>query len=237
MFDGSQPPVEIKLAIENTRVENHLVVVGEKYTLSVVEHLFSALYGLNHFNVRIEVYGGEIPFLDGSSRDFVAALEGLETTPCSGIRIDDVVYVNDAHGSLHYTPADGNKLLVEMSLSHPYIGTQNLAMEITPASYAKSIAPARTFVFTEENDERLKDLPPYGIGITSSNIFARSPLRFADEPVRHKLLDLLGDLYVLGRPVYGRIKAKNTSHRLNLCFVRELLAAHSMLRTDRVLGR
>lgn len=228
LMDESLPPAEINLSMNNIDVENHSVAVGERRKVAVVEHLFSALCGLNHFNVQLEVNGEEIPFFDGSSMDFVEALDDLETRPCAGIRIGYEVYVNDEHGSLHYMPSGGNELYVEMSLNHPYLRKQSFTLNVTPASYSRDVAPARTFVFTDEDDVRLKDLPPYGIGITPINIYARTPLRFPDEPVRHKLLDLLGDLYVLRRPIYGRIIGKNTSHQLNLHFVRELLAAHAI---------
>jgi UDP-3-O-acyl-N-acetylglucosamine deacetylase len=225
-------PVEISLEIEKISVENHLVAVGGRSGVRVVEHLFSALYGLNQFNVHIDVYGEEMPFFDGSSVDFVRALKKMNTEHVAGIRFHDNVMVNDEHGSLLYTPTEGEELFVEMTLSHSYIGVQDFAMRITPDDYAREIAPARTFVFTDEDDVRLKDLPPYGIGITSNNIYARSPLRFPDEPVRHKLLDLLGDLYVLKKPINGKITGRNTSHQLNLSFVRKLLAAQSMSHHD-----
>jgi UDP-3-O-acyl-N-acetylglucosamine deacetylase len=112
-----------------------------------------------------------------------------------------------------------------MTLRHEYIGEQNLALKIDAAEYIKEIATARTFVFTEEGDPRLQRIPAYGIGITGKNTYSASPLRFADEPVRHKILDLLGDLYVIRQPIYGLIKGVNTSHCLNLEFVRELRAA------------
>jgi UDP-3-O-acyl-N-acetylglucosamine deacetylase len=112
-----------------------------------------------------------------------------------------------------------------MVLSHAYIGSQRIVCTLSPQFYTKEIAPARTFVFTNEDDPRLKNLPPYGIGITKNGIRAVTPLRFPDEPVRHKLLDLLGDLYVLKRNLYGRITGRNTSHRINLEFVRRLIVA------------
>jgi UDP-3-O-acyl-N-acetylglucosamine deacetylase len=109
-----------------------------------------------------------------------------------------------------------------MELFHPFISKQNISLEIDEKSYVSEIAPSRTFVFTDESDPRLKDLPPYGIGITKNNIYSSEPLRYKDEPVRHKILDLLGDLYVLKKKLFGKITGRNTSHILNLEFAREL---------------
>ena len=224
LHHDAQQPVEIAYTIANIEVQNHLVFIGEQHRVGVVEHLFSALYGLNQFNVRLDVHGEEIPFFDGSSVDFVKALKGLNQDQYSGIRLDDRISVHENGGSILYTPSAAGELYVDMSLTHPYIGVQSMTLKIVPASYEAQIAPARTFVFTDESDARLVDPPPYGIGITREKMYARTPLRFPDEPVRHKILDLLGDLYALKRPIYGEITGKNTSHYLNLQFVRKLLS-------------
>ena len=221
----SQEPVEIGYDIDNIVVENHTISVGGQHGIGVVEHLFSTLYGMSLFNVRIDVYGKEIPFFDGSSAYFAREVQRLNNDHIQGIRLDAPIQVNDPDGSIHYAPLDSDELIVEMSLIHPYINVQNLAVKITPASYIKEIAPARTFIFTDEHDKRLQDLPPYGIGITRENVYAKTPLRFPDEPVRHKILDLLGELYVLQRPIFGKITGRNTSHRLNLRFMRKLVSA------------
>jgi len=213
----------IGLSVDNIRVDNHLVSLGEKPQVHVVEHLFSALYGLQLFTVRIDVYGNEIPFFDGSSREFTASLQGMQNhTVLDILRLNKCVSVRQGESFITYEPLRNDKLLIEMVLSHPYIETQRISLEIDENSYKREIAPARTFVFTHENDPRLKNLPPYGIGITSNAIYSAQPLRFADELVRHKMLDLLGDLYVLGRALAGKLHCRNTSHNLNLEFVKKL---------------
>jgi len=213
----------IALNIRNIRVDNHLVSLGEKPRLQVVEHLFSALYGLQLFTVRIDVYGDEIPFFDGSSQEFVALLQHMQNhTVPDIVRSDRCISVQQGESFIIYEPLHNDKLLIEMTLAHPYIETQRISLEIDENSYKKEIASARTFVFTHENDSRLKNLPPYGIGITSNGIYSAQPLRFPDELVRHKMLDLLGDLYVLGRTLIGKLHCWNTSHNLNLQFVKRL---------------
>jgi UDP-3-O-[3-hydroxymyristoyl] N-acetylglucosamine deacetylase len=204
-----------------------MVAVGGQHRLHVVEHLFSALYGLNLFDVRIDVYGDEVPFFDGSSSDFVFAVNGLKNQGYRAMRLGREISVRRGDSYIHYTPRETDDLTIEMSLTHQYIGNQRIVLEINPNSYEKEIAPARTFVFTDDNDPRLQQLPPYGIGITGSRMYAAAPLRFPDEPVRHKLLDLLGDMYVLKKKIYGKISGNNTSHELNFRFVHKLASAMS----------
>ncbi|MEO0161508.1 MAG: UDP-3-O-acyl-N-acetylglucosamine deacetylase [candidate division WOR-3 bacterium] len=212
--------VSIPLSLENIQVENHTLVMGKN--LMVVEHLLSALNGLGIFNIQIDVFGKEVPFFDGSSQEFVKILAHYPESPPPRLKVNTKILVKGENSYILYEPMDGDVLFVEMELEHPYIGTQKLALTINRENYIKEIAPARTFVFTTESDPRLKKLPPYGIGITAQGIYAHEPLRFDDEPVRHKILDFLGDLYVLKRKLTGRIKAKNTSHALNLQFVKML---------------
>lgn len=222
----SREPLSLAYEIRNIRIRDHLVSVGEQYRLNLVEHFFSALYGLNLFNIKIDVYGDELPFFDGSSIEFVRALERVSNgSPPQSIRLRESFVVEEGNSSIYYVPDDTDELVVDMELSHSYIGTQRTILRLTPETYEKEIAPARTFVFTNEDDPRLKNLPPYGIGITGEKIYSATPLRFPDEPVRHKVLDLLGDLYVLKKSLRGKIVCKNTSHHMNLEFVRRLIWA------------
>ncbi len=213
----------ISLDIENVRVDNHLVSLGEKPQLHVVEHLFSALYGLQLFNVRIDVYGNEIPFFDGSSQEFVVSLQDMQNRIVPDIlRFNKCISVRLGESFIRYEPLDEEKLIIEMELHHPHIKMQKIAIELNEDSYIHEIAPARTFVFTDEKDTRLKNLPPYGIGITKDNVYSSEPLRFSNELVRHKILDLLGDLFVLKKKLSGKIRCRNTSHYLNFLFVKKL---------------
>ena len=221
----SAASVNIAYDIGNILIENHSVIIDAELRLYVVEHLFSALYGLNLFNVRVDVYGDELPFFDGSSRDFVEALKSLENGHDRTAVLRNRIEVVEGESYLAYTPSNADCLIFEMSLSHPHIGTQSLVFKAEPETYASEVAPARTFLFMNEDDPRLHRLPPYGIGITNRGVYSAQPLRFPDEPVRHKLLDLLGDLYILKRRLAGKITGVNTSHRLNLRFARKLLLA------------
>lgn len=225
VHEDSRPPVLIPLSIQNISVNNHLVVLGQKPRVGVIEHLFSALYGLALYDVRIDVFGDELPFYDGSSKRFVEILQQFEKKkPFNTLKILDHVEVRTTGSYLCYEPSGQNALHIDMELHHPFIQTQRIELEISAESYLREIAPSRTFVFTSEGDPRLQQLPPYGIGITQDKVYSAEPLRFHNELVRHKVLDLLGDLYILQRRIAGKITARNTSHSLNMQFVRAVLS-------------
>jgi len=224
LYDGYRNPVSIEYGIDSMRVGDHVVSVGQKCRVRVVEHLFSALYAMKLFCVRIDVHGEEIPFFDGSSSEFVRALRELPSDDLSGIRTTRRIEIDHGSSSISYTPVPADELVVEMYLKHPYIGEEQMILNINADSYRKEIAPARTFVFTTEDDPRLRNIPPYGVGITEKGIYSETPLRFENEPVRHKIQDLLGDLHVIGRPLRGKIRGENTSHSLNLAFARILIS-------------
>jgi UDP-3-O-[3-hydroxymyristoyl] N-acetylglucosamine deacetylase len=224
MHTDSKQPLLIPLSITNMRVKNHLVSLGQQIQVDVVEHLFSALYGLNLFNVKIDVYGNELPFFDGSSLQYAEVLKPLVSPRHrKTFFVNKKITVSQGSSFLIYEPLVEKKLFIDMELFHPFIDRQRLDLEINEKNYLKEIAPARTFVFTNEKDPRLKDLPPYGIGITAEQIYSKEPLRFSDELVRHKILDLLGDLYVLKSRLKGRITCRNTSHILNLKLAHRLI--------------
>lgn len=200
------------------------VSVGQKPGIHVVEHLFSALYGFNLFNVQIDVFGNELPFFDGSSRAYTEELKKIiaKEKP-SGFCLDKKILVSHGSSFIIYESLKEDILIIDMELFHPFIGKQQINLEITEKNYLEEIAPARTFAFTNEMDPRLNDLPPYGIGVTKDNIYSTEPLRYKDELVRHKILDLLGDLYVLQKKLVGKITGRNTSHLLNLEFVSKIV--------------
>ncbi|UCG91690.1 MAG: UDP-3-O-acyl-N-acetylglucosamine deacetylase [candidate division WOR-3 bacterium] len=223
VHDDSRAPIRVPLNIQNVLVENHLVSLGTTPRVDVVEHLFSALYGLNLFGVRIDVFGHEVPFFDGSSGPFVDMLRTIHVNSSySVLNVDREILIREQNSFIRYEPSRREQLFIDMELSHPYIETQKIILTINRENYINEIAPARTFVFTDENDPRLKNLPPYGIGITKKRIYSVTPLRFWNEPVRHKLLDLLGDIYIIRKKLVGNITCKNTSHRLNQKFIKIL---------------
>lgn len=206
------------------KIQNHFVYFGRDPAIKRVEHLFSALYGLRIFSVIIHLTGQEMPFFDGSSAPFVRMLAGRLPARRHPLRsLSRPFKIHSDRSFLCYEPQPARRLIVDVSLEHRWLGCQRLQLPITPRTYQKEIAPARTFAFTSLRDPRLVKLPPYGFAVTARGIFSRQPIRYPDEAVRHKILDLLGDLYVLGIPLAGTIRGYNTSHRLNHMFVRKMM--------------
>jgi UDP-3-O-acyl-N-acetylglucosamine deacetylase len=216
--------VALEVSTDTIRVKNHLVAIQSNgANLDVVEHLFSALYGMDAFGVRVVVSGLAMPIFDGSSSNYAEVLDHDRIKSFDRARVTHPVVVHEQGSFIQFEPSMDDMLVITMRLEHAYIGSQQITITLDPETYRREIAPARTFVYTDETDPRLKNLPPYGIGITEKRIYAAEPLRFSDEPVRHKVLDLCGDLFVLQKRLCGTLRAFNTFHQLNHKFVARLM--------------
>ncbi len=219
-------PLPINLSTETIGTKKHSLSIGKNLKVNVVEHLFSALYGLDMFHVQIDFRTKEVPFFDGSSKMFADFLGRFEPQKSlKSLRLNRQIIIRQGDSFIHYVPQRKDELIIKMELAHSYISPQEIVLNINRKNYINEIAPARTFVFTDEDDPRLQNLPAYGIGITKNGTYSSESLRFSNELVRHKILDLLGDLFVLKRRLSGRIIGRNTSHLLNLEFVRSLAEA------------
>jgi UDP-3-O-[3-hydroxymyristoyl] N-acetylglucosamine deacetylase len=204
-------------------------------SIGTVEHLLSAAAGEGLDNCLIEIDGPEVPILDGSALPFVrlfhaAGFERQETL-AAPLTLDREVALERGDRSVRYEPG-GDSLVItyEIDFQHPYVGRQSLTWTARPADYAGQIAPARTFGFLREVEElRSRGLARGGslqnaVVLDDEGILS-GPLRFRDEFVRHKVLDLLGDLALLGRPLHGTILARKAGHALHVEFARALEAA------------
>ena len=199
-----------------------------------VEHLLAALqgYGVTNLMVKME---GEVPVLDGSALAFCEMLEDAGIVEQGGPGIEPFV-VRERHevslegNTISVEPYDG--LIVDYTLDYPEpVGVQHYVYEFQgPESFRKEIAPARTFGFVHE----FRKLATHGLAaggrldncvLIGEDGVINGELRFDDEFVRHKILDVLGDFALLGQPLRGRIIARATGHRHNVAMVRELLQA------------
>ena len=200
--------------------------------IRTVEHLLSALHAYGVSNLLIKVHG-EIPVLDGSAVEFCALLEqvGVEEQdePLPELVVDRKYQVGEGDKSLVLEPAEG--FSVSYSLSYPPpVGDQFHEFTLTsPAAYKSEIAPARTFGFMRD----VKMMNELGLGsggrldnfiLVGEDNVINTELRFPDEFVRHKILDIIGDLYLLGYPIRGKVTARLTGHRDNIAILREILA-------------
>jgi UDP-3-O-[3-hydroxymyristoyl] N-acetylglucosamine deacetylase/3-hydroxyacyl-[acyl-carrier-protein] dehydratase len=205
-------------------------------SIDTCEHCLSALAGLGIDNIRIEVDGPEIPALDGSAKPFYDALEqaGIEQTdhPRHRLVIREPVMVRQQDAVACAMPSDEPAPQLVYELDYGCDGPLHRQLQVfdfANGDYGTQIAPSRTFVLEEE----ARKLRNHGIGthlepedvlvIGEQGPVGDNELRFDDEPVRHKMLDLIGDLYLLGTPFQGRITAYKSGHALNHKLVRELV--------------
>lgn len=209
--------------------DNHQAVIprctslrAEETTVNSVEHLLSALAGLGIDNVRVDIDASECPALDGSALPYVQILQQAEIvqqdTPRAPIELKDPFAVYDEDKQLILLPAD--TFQVSFVYDHPKLPTQIETLTIDPETYINEIAPARSFCFADE----IELLRGQGIGKGASydNVLVieedgstSSDLRFANEFVRHKMLDLIGDLYLVGKLPQAQVVALKSGHALH----------------------
>ena len=207
-------------------VDGHFATTVGSFGVRVrtVEHLMAAAAGLGIDNLLVDVSGDELPGLDGSSRDFVELLEraGRVGLPARRIplRIESPIRVEDGTRWLHVLPSDSLRISYTLDNDHPAIGLQVLSLEITDTTFVEELASARTYGFLKDvGAMRQRGLARGGsldnTIVVGKRTVLNDHLRFPDEFVRHKILDLLGDLFLLGRPLIGHVVARNGGHALN----------------------
>jgi UDP-3-O-[3-hydroxymyristoyl] N-acetylglucosamine deacetylase len=203
--------------------------------LATIEHLLAALAGLGVDNCTVEVDGPELPIMDGSAAPFVYLVELAGLKPQRRMRrrlvIRKPIEVRDGQRSVRVLPSRDFKLSVAIDYPHVSIGRQELReLRLSPGSFAREIAPARTFGFLRD----VQGLQARGLALGGSlanaivlddeAVLNREGLRFRDEFVRHKALDLIGDLALLGLPLQGHVKAVCSGHGLHRALVAEIRA-------------
>lgn len=212
-------------------------------SVSTVEHLMSALAGLGIDNLHVDVAGPEIPIMDGSAYPFVYLLQsaGLAEQPAAKryLRVAAPVEVRDGDKWARFDPFPGFKLDFTIDFPHPVFGSENrhVVVDFAEHSYVKEVARARTFGFMQDVEAmRAAGLALGGslhnaIVLDETRILNSEGLRFDNEFVRHKMLDAIGDLYLLGHPLIGQYTAYKPGHALNNALARALLAAPDAAQT------
>ncbi len=202
--------------------------------LSTVEHLLSALRGLGVDNAYIEVDNLELPIMDGSSDAFTEMIwrAGVVEQPAArrALRVRERVGIEQGARRMSVEPHDGYEIDCLIDFKHPLIGVQHLRFDaLDPEGFAREISPARTFGFTEEIEAlRRANLIRGGslsnaIVLTPDGMLNETPLRTPDEFVRHKILDIIGDLALLGMPLLGLVRAERSGHILHAELMSKLL--------------
>lgn len=225
--------IEIKASFENvseTVFSTNLERNGVK--VRTVEHLVAALVGLGITNVFIDVDGPEIPILDGSAMPWVSLLikAGLsdQTKPQAVVRILKPVVYGEGSAYVMALPGRGYRVSCRLNFNHPAIREEHMELSIEPDAFVRDIAGARTFGFLKDVDAlREKGLAMGGsmdnaIVIGDDRVLNEGGLRYKDEFVRHKILDIIGDMGLLACPIEGRLVANESGHRLHIGFLKHL---------------
>lgn len=200
--------------------------------IGTIEHLLAALSASGIDSLLVELDGEEIPGLDGSALPFASGIATAGARPVAAerrtMRIVKPFRVADGEASIAVSPAAEFRIDYTIVYDHPAVGTQRIDLSVTPGGFLREIAPARTFGFAKDAGALRKLGLALGSSLDNTVVIGETailngPLRFPDEFVRHKVLDLVGDLALLGAPVAGRFEARRAGHGLHLRVVRYLL--------------
>ena len=205
--------------------------------LSTVEHLLAALRGANVDNVFIDVDNLEIPIMDGSAEVFTDMIgrAGLVPQPLArrALLVRERISFEQGNRRISVEPSDHYEIDCLIDFPHPLIGLQQFSLQLTNGAFSREIAAARTFGFTHEIEELQRSNLIRGgsldnaVVLTSDGMMNQSGLRFRDEFVRHKILDIIGDLALLGMPILGRVVAERSGHILHAGLMSKLLRVRS----------
>jgi UDP-3-O-[3-hydroxymyristoyl] N-acetylglucosamine deacetylase len=232
------------------RVSYATSLMRQGVLISTTEHLLSVLYSMGVDNAYIDIDNLEVPILDGSGEPFVELIHeaGIKTYRRKKrfLRIKRPLSVEGNGKCITILPADRFLLTCDIVFDHPAVGRQVLDMEVTADRYATEIAPARTFGFEHELDQ-MRDMGLIrGANLDNAVCFntdhALNPggLRFADEPCRHKALDLIGDLALIGRPLLGHVIAERAGHAMHVALVAKIMSdpqLYEILSFDQLASR
>ena len=229
-------PIEIKInpqAVKETRLST--TIGADEHRISTVEHLMSALSALGVDNILIEVGGSEIPIMDGSSIPFVYLINSAVVFDQSALKkfavIKDMIEVKDGEKFAKFEPYSGFLVDFTINFPHPAFKEENnrVVIDFFKDSYVNDISRARTFGFMQEVEYlRSNGLARGGsldnaIVLDEYKILNDEGLRYIDEFVRHKILDAIGDLYMIGMPIIGKFTAYKSGHELNNKLLRLML--------------
>ena len=226
--------VEIKATLAHIGSQDHATTLQlDGVSIGTVEHLLGALAGLGIDDVRVEVDGPEVPVLDGSAAPFVILLHeaGLRplAVPRQLLRVKAPVEVVHGTKSARLVPSEHFEVSYTIGFDHPLLRHQALSLRVTPRSFTDQIAPARTFGFLREVELLRKSGLALGGSLENAVVIGETgvlnnKLRFEDEFVRHKILDAIGDLALVGHPIIGRFEATRAGHALHAAVATKLIA-------------
>ncbi len=220
-------------AVHDTRLNTCIEANGVR--VGTVEHLMSAFAGMGIDNAFVDMTSAEVPIMDGSAGTFIFLLQsaGIEEQPAPKkfIRIKKAVEVKDGDKWVRFDPYNGYKLTFTINFTHPVIANtrQNVVVDLGEHSYIREISRARTFGFMQEVEYMRSQGLGHGGSLDNAivmdeyRVINPDGLRFEDEFVRHKVLDAIGDLYLLRHPLIGAFSGYKSGHALNTALLRALL--------------
>jgi len=205
--------------------------------ISTTEHLLSALIGCGIDNAIIELDNLELPILDGSAKPFVEAIyqAGIrrQRRPRTYLRIIRDLELREGNKFISIHPSGNYSVTYGIDFPHPLIGKETFTVDLSDGAYLGQIAPARTFGFLHEAEAMRRQGLIRGASEDNAVVLTRDgvlnpPLRFRDEFVRHKVLDLIGDLALLGKQVLGTVVADRAGHAMHTALVSRIMRDHSL---------
>jgi UDP-3-O-[3-hydroxymyristoyl] N-acetylglucosamine deacetylase len=230
-------PKEIRACPENvTDTRLSTTVEHEGVRVSTIEHLMSAFAGLGIDNAYVDLTAAEVPIMDGSAGPFVFLIQSAgiaeQSAPKRFIRIKRKVEVREGGKWARFEPFDGFKVSFQIDFNHPTFrnGSQQAVVDFSTTSFVKEISRARTFGFMAEVEALRAAGLARGGGLDNAvvlddyRVLNDDGLRYEDEFVKHKVLDAIGDLYLLGRPLIGAFSAHKSGHALNNRLLQKLVA-------------
>jgi UDP-3-O-[3-hydroxymyristoyl] N-acetylglucosamine deacetylase len=220
------------------RVSYATSLMRQGVLISTTEHLLSVFYSMGIDNAYVELDNLEVPILDGSGEPFVKLLAKAGRTEYRRrrkfLRIKKPVSVEGNGKRITIVPSDRFLLTCDVFFDHPMVKRQMMEFEVTPERYAAEIAPARTFGFQWELDQMRNMGLIRGATLENAICFDRQKvlnpggLRFPDEPCRHKMLDLIGDLALIGKPLLGHVIAERAGHAMHVALVAKIMSDASL---------
>ena len=230
---GSRPvPASVTTILDSGRRPRRTSVGNGAVEVHTIEHLMASCFGCGIDNLLVEIDGEEVPGLDGSSYPFVEIFKRVGIQEQAAFRrpipVREAVWVEEGSAAVAIFPAETFRVSYTLSYPVPTLSAQFFASEVTPTLFEKELASSRTFCLAQEVEALRK--VGLGRGANYENTVVIEPtgrvvnnhLRYPDEFVRHKVLDLIGDLYLLGRPIQGHVMAIRSGHALNLRLVQRL---------------
>ena len=234
---NGQPERELRATARSVTATELATVLGDEsgVFVSTVEHVMAALCGLGVDNCIVEIDGPEAPIMDGSAGPYVTAIDqaGIVSLPAPRryFKVLKPVRVTKGDAFGEFKPYDrGFRVDLEIDFDHPLIGRQSLAVEVEPATFRREVARARTFGFMRDVSKLWSAGYALGASLENTLVVAENRilnpegLRFADEFVRHKVLDAIGDLALAGAPILGAYRSVRGGHKLNHAVLAALLA-------------